>query len=227
MRTKILMTGFALAVVLPSAAMAQETCEQRAQNRVAGTAVGAVAGALLGSAVSGHGHKTTGAIVGGVAGAAIGNQIAKGPKDCQHAYGWYDDGGRWHANAVRPDDAWGYYDRTGAWVEGRPADYRPVQYQAAPPAAAAWDDRGWRAEPGDPQFAAWEDRIHDQIRDGVRDRRIARDEARDLMGRLRDIRQDEARGYRIHHGRLPPEDRGQIRHRLSRLEHQVERTTRR
>lgn len=131
MRKNVVMAGLALAVVLPSAAMAQETCEQRAQDRVAGTVVGGLAGALLGGAVSGHGHKTTGAVVGGLAGAVIGNQVAKGPQDCRHAYGWYDNDGRWHANAVDPGTASGYYDRNGAWVDGRPAHYHPAQYGPA------------------------------------------------------------------------------------------------
>ena len=54
MRGKLLLAGFALAVILPTAASAQETCEERASNRAAGTAIGAVACALLGAGVAGH-----------------------------------------------------------------------------------------------------------------------------------------------------------------------------
>src|SRR3569833_4653375 len=98
MRRKMMATGFVLALALPMAAHAQTTCEQRAQNRVAGTVVGGIVGALAGSAVAGHGHKSDGAVVGGIAGAVDGNQVSKGPKDCQHANGWYANGGAWPAN---------------------------------------------------------------------------------------------------------------------------------
>ena len=219
MRRSMLTLGAAVAIALPAMAHAQETCEQRSQNRVAGTALGAVAGALLGSAVSGHGHKTTGAVVGGVAGAVIGNQVAKGPKDCQHAYGWYDDEGRWHANNVEPNAAWGYYDRNGEWVEGRPADYRPVEY--APP-RPDWDDAALFDGPGYPEFRHMELRIHDHIRDGVRDGVIHHDDARDLMQQLRDIRGEEMRQYRDHGDYLPPDDRVRLRMRLRELDRLVE-----
>lgn len=132
MRRKILIAGLAGAIALPVAAHAQTTCEERAQNRVAGTAVGAVAGALFGSGLAGKGHKTDGAMLGAVAGAVVGNQVAKGPKDCVHAYGWYDNRGGWHANNTDPSVAWGYYDRRGEWVEGRPADWRPADYRPGP-----------------------------------------------------------------------------------------------
>jgi hypothetical protein len=123
MRKHLLLAGFAAAALIPSIAVAQETCEQRSANRTTGTAVGAVAGALLGSAVAGHGEKGTGAVIGGIGGAIIGNQLARGPRDCQHAYGWYDSNARWHANAVDRSVASGYYDRDGVWVEGEPRGY--------------------------------------------------------------------------------------------------------
>ena len=123
MRKHILAAGIAAVVLLPSLAMAQQTCEQRANNRVAGTVVGAGLGAILGSAVAGHGDKGAGAVVGAVGGGIIGNQMSKGSRDCQHAYGYYDNEGRWHANRVAQAEASGYYDRNGAWIDGRPAGY--------------------------------------------------------------------------------------------------------
>ena len=226
MRRNILLAGFALAIVIPSAAAAQETCEQRAHNRAAGTAIGAVAGALIGSSVAGHHDRAAGAVVGGVAGAVIGNQVAKGPADCRHAYGWYDDRGGWHANAVDPNLAWGYYDRRGEWVEGRPADYRPVEYRAPPPRGDWDDDRAWGDRPGYPDLRAYEDRIREEIRHGVRDGRIDRGEARDLMGRLRDIRADEARMFETRGDRLPPDARHRLRERLRDLDRDVDRAAR-
>src|ERR1700712_4912803 len=118
MRKNLLLAGFAAAALIPSLAMAQETCEQRSNNRAAGTVGGAVVGALLGSAVAGHGDKGTGAVVGGGGGAVIATQLSRGPRDCQHAYGYYDNDNRWHDNGVDRAVASGYYDRNGAWIDG-------------------------------------------------------------------------------------------------------------
>lgn len=230
MRRKMLMASLALAVVLPAAAHAQETCEQRSQNRTAGTVAGGLVGALLGSAVAGHGHKTDGAVVGGVAGAVVGNQVAKGPKDCQHAYGWYDNRGAWHANNVDPNGAWGYYDRRGEWIEGRPADYRPVEYRPGDGGydrdhdrdRGDWDHFDFLDGPGYPEFREVEFRIRDQIREGVRDNRIRREDAHDLMDRLRDIRADEVRLYHDDGDRLRHDDRQRLRMRLRDLDRRVD-----
>ena len=137
MRKNLLLAGFAAAALIPSLAMAQESCEQRSANRAAGTAIGAVAGALLGSAVAGHGDKGTGAVVGGVGGAIIGNQAARGPRDCAHAYGYYDNDGRWHDNGVDRSVAYGYYDRGGAWVDGYPPGVAGYSAEAPPTPAAS------------------------------------------------------------------------------------------
>jgi uncharacterized protein YcfJ len=120
MRKHLLLAGFAVATLIPSLAMAQETCAQRSANRTTGTVLGAIGGALLGNAVSSHGGKTGGTIIGGVAGAAVGSNLAKGPRDCEHAYGYYDNDNRWHDNGVDRTVAYGYYDRGGAWVDGPP-----------------------------------------------------------------------------------------------------------
>jgi hypothetical protein len=238
MRKNYLLAGFAMAALLPSFAFAQETCEQRAQNRVAGTVIGGVAGALLGGAVTNTRDKTTGAVVGGVAGAVIGNQLAKGPADCQHAYGWYDNGGRWHAGSADVSVASGYYDRDGRWVYGRPVDYRPPQpavVYAPPPQPQVvyapaprrdWDDRYYddefRNAPGYPDFRDREDRIRAMIRDGVRGDWLEREGARDLLDQLRDIRREEARQYQIYGPRLPRDDYERISNRLARLDHRVD-----
>ncbi|HEV7692883.1 MAG TPA: glycine zipper 2TM domain-containing protein [Hyphomonadaceae bacterium] len=112
-------------VTLAPVASAQvQACEQH-NNQTAGTVVGAIGGAILGNAVAGHGDKKTGAIVGALGGALIGNQIGKnsGKVDCNHAYGFYDNDGRWHANPVNRDVAAGYYDRNGRWSDGAPNGY--------------------------------------------------------------------------------------------------------
>jgi hypothetical protein len=230
MHAKYLLAGLAMAALLPSLAVAQETCEQRAQNRTTGTVVGAVTGALIGGAVTNTRDKAAGAVVG--------NQLAKGPADCQHAYGWYDHDGRWHAGSADVSVASGYYDRDGRWVYGRPVDYRPppqpaVVYAPPPPQVVYapaprgdWDDRYYddefRNAPGYPDFRDREDHIRSLIRDGVRGDRIERDGAREMLEQLRDIRREEARQYQIHGSRLPRDDYERISNRLARLDHRVD-----
>ncbi|MEO8115734.1 MAG: glycine zipper 2TM domain-containing protein [Phenylobacterium sp.] len=123
MRKHLLAAGIAAAALMPSFALAQQTCEQQQNNRVAGTVVGAGLGALLGSAIAGHGDKTTGAVIGGIGGAVVGNQVAKSNTDCSRAYGYYDNNGAWHASSVARANAAGYYDRNGNWVNGAPNGY--------------------------------------------------------------------------------------------------------
>ena len=122
MRKHLLAAGLAAATLIPSFAFAQQTCEQRRDNRVAGTLAGAGIGALLGSAVAGH-DRTAGAIVGGIGGAVVGNQLSRSNADCAHAYGYYDSNKVWHANAIQRAQATGYYDHEGRWVDGAPNGY--------------------------------------------------------------------------------------------------------
>jgi Glycine zipper 2TM domain len=80
MRTKLLIAGFMMAVALPATALAQPydpgCVQQNRDNRVAGTVVGAIGGALIGSAIGGRHNSGAGAVIGGVTGAAAGNAIA-------------------------------------------------------------------------------------------------------------------------------------------------------
>jgi hypothetical protein len=130
MRIHHLFAAICAAAIIPSAAFSQQTCQERQANRVAGTVVGAGVGALAGSAVAGRGDRTEGAVIGGVLGAIVGNQVAKASgsnADCSRAYGYYDNSGVWHANAVARNDALGYFDRNGNWVEGAPLGYYDAQ----------------------------------------------------------------------------------------------------
>jgi len=147
MRIQTLVAGVCATALIPTAALAQQTCEQRQNNRVAGTVVGAGVGAVAGSAVAGRGNRSEGAVIGGIAGALIGNQVAKGQPDCTRAYGFYDDNGAWHANAVARNNGTGYFDRSGNWVEGAPRghydrDGRWVQTINDASAAGYYDSRG-------------------------------------------------------------------------------------
>lgn len=115
----LILAGLA-AATLTTAASAQETCQERRQNRTVGTVAGAGIGAILGGAIGGNG---LGVALGAVSGGVAGNQLARGPEDCTHAYGYYDNRGGWHANRVDPAAATGFYDRDGRWVQGAPAGY--------------------------------------------------------------------------------------------------------
>jgi hypothetical protein len=147
MRKHLMVAGIAVAALLPTLALAQQSCEQQRDNRVAGTVVGAGIGALLGSAVAGHGDRTAGAIVGGVGGAVVGNQLSKPNADCAHAYGYYDRSNQWHASNVDRGIASGYYDRDGNWVDGAPNGYyaqsgRWIGAKSDAPDSGYYDGRG-------------------------------------------------------------------------------------
>ncbi len=123
MRTYLITAGLVAALGSASIASAQQTCEERSTNRAIGTVAGAGIGALLGNVIAGRGDKTLGTVIGGVGGGVAGNQLTKGSGDCARAYGYYDKRNTWHANDVRVDNAQGYYDRDGQWVNGAPNGY--------------------------------------------------------------------------------------------------------
>jgi hypothetical protein len=123
MRKYLLAAGIAAAALIPTFALAQQSCEQQHENRVAGTVAGAGIGALLGAAIAGRHNTGAGVVVGGLSGAVVGNQLTRPNADCAHAYGYYDSNGLWHANVVARGYATGYYDRSGAWVDGAPNGY--------------------------------------------------------------------------------------------------------
>jgi hypothetical protein len=75
---------------------------------------------------------------------------------------------------------------------------------------------------GYPQFRGIEAHIRSEIVGGVRDDLIERDDARDLMGQLRDIQMREAREFRIHGWNLPGDDDASLRADLDRLDHLVD-----
>jgi glycine zipper 2TM protein len=57
-----------------------EAARQHASNR--GAVLGGLGGAVLGSAIAGHGAKTEGAVIGGVGGVLAGRQLAKKNHRC-------------------------------------------------------------------------------------------------------------------------------------------------
>ena len=101
----------------------QSSCERQRSGRVVGTVAGAGIGAVLGNVIAGQGDKTLGTVIGGVGGGILGNQITKPDADCKHALGYYDKQNRWHASAIEANNARGYYNRDGDWVDGAPNGY--------------------------------------------------------------------------------------------------------
>ena len=160
MRIHLLAAGVAVAGLIPTFALAQQSCEQRRSSQAVGTIAGAGIGALLGSAVAGHGDRTTGAVIGGVGGAVVGNQLAKPGANCARAYGYYDNSGAWHASTVSKENAAGYYDREGAWIDGAPNGYydrdgRWIRTSGDASAAGYHDNRGrWVPASANGYFAA-------------------------------------------------------------------------
>ena len=208
MRKHILAAGVAAVVLIPSLAMAQETCEQRSANRTAGTVLGAIGGALVGNAVSSHGGKTGGTIIGGVAGAALGSNLAKGPHDCVHAYGYYDDRGAWHDNHTDRAVAYGYYDRDGVWVDG------------APPNVGGYSaDTSYESRQNTLSIDERIMRIDRHIRRAREDNSLSGREARDATRRLNDIRREEQ--DRRGDGVLSDRDRDMLERRLDSLSAQI------
>jgi hypothetical protein len=218
MRKHILAAGIAAATLIPTLAMAQETCEQRSANRAAGTALGAVAGALLGSAVAGHGEKGTGAVVGGVGGAVIGNQVSRGSRDCVHAYGWYDNDGRWHGQRVDERYASGYYDRNGAWIDGRPAGHYANGVWIAD-AGAYGSNASYVARDRTMTIDARIARMDEWIDRSRNSGQLSSREARNARNQLNDIRRDYR--YRGGDGRISNRDEVALQDRLDRLQAQV------
>jgi hypothetical protein len=127
MRNILIVGGFVVATLVPSFAAAQASCEQQQSSRLTNTVAGAGIGALIGGVVAGRDDRGKGAVIGGIGGALLGSQVGKAKTDCARAYGYYDNNGLWHANAVDRSAAAGYFDREGRWVDGQPNGYYDAQ----------------------------------------------------------------------------------------------------
>jgi hypothetical protein len=226
MRKHLLAAGIAALTLIPTFAAAQQTCEDRRNNRVAGTVVGGVLGALAGSAVAGRGDRNEGAVIGGVGGAVVGNQLSKGNGDCQRAYGYYDNDNRWHANSVNREMAAGYYDRNGNWISGQPPGNwdRDGRWAASagaynsPASYGSYQSRSdWRDAPQDVRSREmWlERRIERSRNNGA----LSRREARNASMTLESIRRDERMMMRD--GRLSGREEATLMARLDDLNNQV------
>lgn len=75
-----------------------------------------------------------------------------------------------------------------------------------------------------PQFRPVERHIQHEIQEGLREDMLEPDDARDLMGQLRQIQYDEMREYRVHGWNLPYGDQARIQAALNRLDRRVDET---
>ncbi len=123
MRKYLIAASIAALAAGTSAADAATICKQDNTGRTVATVVGAGIGAIIGNVIDGGHNRAAGTIIGGAAGGLAGNQLAKDSTRCTEAYGYYDEGGRWHANRISAGEARGYYDRDNRWVEGAPRGY--------------------------------------------------------------------------------------------------------
>lgn len=123
-----------------------DPCRQARQNQTAGTIVGAIAGAALGSNVASRGARSEGGVVGALAGALVGSQMAKGSDAAYACYG--PDG--------RPIDGYAQ-QRPYGYGYGAPRPYRERGY-----GYGRYDDRYDR----DARYGR--DRDDDRDRDGAR-----------------------------------------------------------
>jgi len=85
----------------------------------------------------------------------------------------------------------------------------------------SWGD-GARRFQGYPEFRGIESHIRQEIWQSVRDDMIERDNARDLLNQLQQIRYQEQREFRVHGWRLPDGDRYRLRAQLEQLNHAVD-----
>ena len=226
----ILLAGLAAAAFTPSFASAQSSCQQQKHDdRVAGTIVGAGLGAILGGAITGHGG---GAVAGGVGGAVAGNVIAGSGTHCgENQYGYYDGNGQW---VPRTSTAYGYYGPDGQWVANQPSGYAPSGYgqngynqgYAPPPAPAYGQDAAYRdSDHGRMNFREREDRMGQWINDSVTNGRIDGRTGRHAQRDLDDIRRMEADYRNGNGGHLDGQQRADIDQRLDALRDRLRMST--
>jgi hypothetical protein len=235
MRKILLAASFAAIVTIPTISQAQSTACQRDQrnDRVAGTVVGGVAGALLGSVIAGNSSNTAGTVVGGVAGAIAGNQIAKSGTRCPEGYyevpttapvyaqPGYGQPGYGQPGYGQPGYGQPGYGQPGA---GRPG-YGAPAYQDD--YRNYYDDRGafnsnrfWAGAPNNvyERIAFLEQRV----RRGIDNGSINRREADRAFREITQIRRDASRLRRDSYGRYNPRDEANLQRRLDMVSRQVQ-----
>ena len=151
MQKLFILAGFLAATALPSMASAATRCQQeKANHEVAGTVIGAIAGGLLGNAVSHGGGKAGGTAIGAVGGAVIGNRLAAGADGkCPDGYRAYDDGASDYDRDGRPVPA-EVYGQDSSTYDG--PDHSRQGDTDAYPASNTWRD-------ADGRVCHWRDQV--------------------------------------------------------------------
>jgi hypothetical protein len=215
MRKVLLAASFAVIVAIPAVSQAQSTACQRDQrnDRVAGTVVGGVAGALLGSVIAGNSSNTEGTIIGGVAGAIAGNQIAKSGTRCPEGY--------YEVPTTAPVYSQPGYNQPGYGQPGYGAPGYQDDYRSY------YDDRGafnsnrfWAGAPTNvyERIAFLEQRV----RRGMDNGSINRREADRAFREIAQVRRDASRLRRDRYGRYSPRDEANLQRRLDSVSQQVQ-----
>ena len=191
---RTLLISSLIALAIPAAAMAQPydpACVRENQNnRVAGTVLGAIGGAVIGGAVAGNGHKNDGAVVGALGGAVAGNAIAGSQgQPCPNGYVRVE---RRDQGPPPPQARNDYRDNRDHRDYGDRRDHRDF----------------WDGAPQDirQRIEFMQQRVNRSIQSGW----LSRRESRDITNQMRRLRQEDRRLEYQDHGRLRPQDRAYL-----------------
>lgn len=188
---KLILTGV-LAAILPTAALAQPpdpACVQSNQNsRVAGTVLGAGAGALLGSVLAGRHSRGEGAVLGAVGGGVAGNVITGQRNDpCPPGY---------------------YYPQQQGYAPPPPNNgYGQPGYGPPPPGGGGF----WQGAPTDVRQRI--DFLQQRVDRLQANGRISPDAAQRAYAKLRQVRHYAHTNYE-RYGQLTPDQQGYIQSQL-------------
>ncbi len=209
MKTKLILAGV-LAAVLPSAALAQPpdpACVRSNQNsQVAGTVLGAGAGALLGSVLAGRHSRGEGAVLGAVGGGVAGNVISGQRNDpCPPGY-YYGPNGA----PPPPQGGPAGYGQPGYGQPSQPGYGQPgygQQGYGAPTSGGGF----WQGAPTDvgQRIDFLQQRIDRMSANG----RISPDAAQSAYARLRRVRHYVHTNYQ-RYGSLSPDQQSYVQGQL-------------
>ena len=224
MKNKVILAGV-MAAMLPAAALAQPAdpncVASNTNSRVAGTVLGAGAGALLGSVLAGRHNRGEGAVLGAVGGGIGGNVIAGSRNQpCPPGY-YYGPNGPPPPGGPGPGYNNGYPPPNGGYG-GQPNGYYGANY--APPHDAGYG-QFWNGAPTD--IGQRIDFMRTRIDDGQSNGQLQPYQVQRAHTELHSIRTWMKTRYSQNGGYLTPDDRGYIQARLDHLGasiHWMERT---
>ncbi len=220
MNKKLILAGV-LAAVLPSAALAQPPdpgCVQSNQNsKVAGTVLGAGAGALLGSVLAGRHSRGEGAVLGAVGGGVAGNVISGQRNDpCPPGY-YYPQQQPGYGQPPPPNNGYGQagYGQGGYGQPGYgQSGYGQPGYGPPPAGGGGF----WQGAPTDVRQRI--DFLQQRIDRLSSNGRISPDAAQRAYARLRQVRHYAHTNYQ-RYGQLTPDQQGYIQSQLDYVGHSL------